>query len=215
MEKKLSFECVTDFSSSDAVDSFNLYSLTDEQFESYPVSLIIKLLETDPNYQLYVAKENNKFVGFSLIYFFNELKICYLDFLSVVPVKQRQGIGTYMIESLKKISFTDMPTIGLVYLVLTTDNVTGEELTIRQNRLMFHSKLGAKKFENMIFFLPPDGALEAHIVFIPIQEITLFSERATRNLIDEIYRIYFCDNLSIINKTISGLKSTVNLLSID
>ena len=205
MKKKLSFYCVTNFDSSDAVDSFNLYSLTDEQFESYPVSLILKLLETDPNYRLYVAKENNKFVGFSLIYFFYNLKICYVDFLSVVPLKQRQGIGTYIIESLKKIAFTDMSAIGLAYLVLTTDNITGDELTIRKKRLIFHSKVGARKFENIVFFLPPDGALEAYIIFIPIQEITLFSESTTRNLIYAIYRIYFCDNLSIINKTISSL----------
>ncbi len=210
----LSLNRINDLKSEDARKAFELYSLTAEQFEPYPETMVVNLLKTDPNYVLYVAKKDQLFVGIVLLYFFNELKICFLDFMAVIPQKQGKGIGSAMFQSIIKDVNTTTDFVGIMFLVLQENQNLNSDQEIRKKRIRFYSKMGAKKLENIFIPLPPDGKKKAYLMFYSFTKINSFSNYMVVKYINSIYRIYQYENTDLLNIIKRNLPSQIRLLSI-
>jgi GNAT superfamily N-acetyltransferase len=207
------FYKIKDLESNDAKKAFNLYLSTAQKFEPYPVEMIVNILKTDPHYMLYIAKKDEQFVGFALLYFFDELKICFLDFMAVISQMQGKGIGTFMIQCIIKKVLRDAPDfVGIIFLVLQENAENGYEKEIRKKRIRFYFKEGAKKFENFVFLLPPDGKKKAYLMILPIRSVTSFSKRRVIEYINAIYHIYQNENSELINKITQNLPPKIRLV---
>lgn len=56
-------------------------------------ALLRQMLETDPNYHLFIARHKDSLVGFSLLYTFTELGVGLLDFMAIGRGLRGQNMG--------------------------------------------------------------------------------------------------------------------------
>ena len=59
-----------------------------------PIKMITRMLEFDSNYHLFVVKQHDFLVGFSLLYAFNELNIAFLDFMAIDKRYRGRSVGS-------------------------------------------------------------------------------------------------------------------------
>jgi GNAT superfamily N-acetyltransferase len=86
--------------------ALQIYSASFPPVETKPVEKVKRMLRTDPDYHLYVARSNGTIVGISLLYVFRRLQIGLLDYIAIVPSHRKKGIGTklfnYSLEEFRK-----------------------------------------------------------------------------------------------------------------
>ena len=67
--------------------------------ERPPVDFFFENIKKDNN-ELIAFYENNTFIGFTALAFYQD--ICYIFFLAVSPTKRHQGYGSQILETIKK-----------------------------------------------------------------------------------------------------------------
>jgi N-acetylglutamate synthase-like GNAT family acetyltransferase len=64
------------------------------------INHITRMLRSDNRYRLIIALQDRRIIGVSLLYVFEYLKMALLDYITVIPKFQRQGIGRKLFELL-------------------------------------------------------------------------------------------------------------------
>ncbi len=150
-----------------------LYANAFPAIERRPIKKLNEMIKNDENNHLYVIKEDNLIVGFALVYEFPNEKIILLDYMVIDESFQRRGIGSkllqYCIDSVQSKDFLGM------LLEIQLENVDGlDDQKIRKDRIRFYKKFGAKTFENVEYYIPPqsgDVAERMHLMIIPFNEL--------------------------------------------
>ncbi|MGQ0771246.1 MAG: GNAT family N-acetyltransferase [Nitrososphaerota archaeon] len=194
-----------------------IFSATTKNIDSYPTAIVRKFLLTTSNYNLYVAKIDNKIIGISLFYIFKKLKIGFLDFMAVSPTEQNEGIGTKMFQlTVNVISKEIINPIGVVFLVIKESNSNSRETKIRKKRIQFYMRLGALVFENVTFYLvpikPSDKPNEAYVMVFPLTKVDYFERKVARKFIDAIYKkVYLYGKRDLVSLTVKGMPAKIRL----
>ncbi len=94
--------------------------------------------------------------GFAILLYMADLKICYLDFLAVMPDIPTSGVGGSIYEKLRE-EAASLKTIGMFFECLTDELAHCNDTTlVRQNakRLAFYERYGAYPIINTSYELP-------------------------------------------------------------
>jgi acetoin utilization deacetylase AcuC-like enzyme len=94
--------------------------------------------------------------GFAILLYMADLKICYLDFLAVMPDSPTSGVGGSIYEKLRE-EAASLKTIGMFFECLTDEPANcNDDALVRQNakRLAFYERYGAYPIINTSYELP-------------------------------------------------------------
>lgn len=120
-----------------------------------PTRMITRMLAVDPNYHLFVARQSDTLVGFTLVYSFNGLNIQFLDFMVIDKAYRNRGVGDkllkHVVNILKQIV---MNSIGLIFEVEREGIMDSNKNGFRHRRVLFYRRHGAKAFDNVHYMLP-------------------------------------------------------------
>ena len=162
-----------------------LYANAFPAVERRPIEKLNEMIKSDENNHLYVIKEGNLAIGFALVYEFVNEKIVLLDYMVIKDSFQKRGIGSkllqYCIDSIQSRDF-----LGLL-LEIQLENVDdSDEQQIRKDRISFYQKFGAKTFENVEYYIPPqvgDVAERMHLMMIPFNDIDGVPKKVIANIV--------------------------------
>ena len=138
----------------------NIYNDLNEQFppEELKGYEEIKKLIKNNRYELYLAKENDEIIGYTIIARLES--IIWLDYIAVLKKFQGLGYGSKILKQLKEINDKNNGCL----LEVEKPNHT-EQNTIR--RINFYKKLGAKKLEINYLYPTKTGGLPMDLYYIP------------------------------------------------
>jgi len=138
-----------------------------------------------------------------------------LDYMVITDSFQRKGLGSkllqYCIDSAQSRGF-----LGLL-LEIQLENVDdSDEQKIRKDRIRFYKKFGAKTFENVEYYIPPqsgDTAERMHLMIIPVNELDSFPKKTVENLVRKMHlEIYHSKRMDLIEKTVQSLTENIKLI---
>ena len=179
--------------------------------------MITRMLEVDPNYHLFVARQNETLVGFTLVYAFNDLGVPFLDFMAIDKAYRNQGVGgksfTCMINTSKQIMTNS---IGLIFEVERERTMEHNKDGTRDRRVLFYRRHGAKTFDNVHYMLPDlhgGKPQDMYLMIIPNWELAYLEKGFVFRIIKSIYlTIYhYYDELNLLDLTIDGLPPTIRV----
>ncbi len=192
-----------------------LYMNSFPAVERRPIEKLNEMVKNDEKYHLYIVKENNSIIGFALVCELPDEKVSLLDYMVINDSFQRKGIGSkllqYCIDSMQSKNF-----LGLLLEIQLEDVNDLDEQKIRKDRIHFYKKFGAKTFENVEYYIPPQSgniAEKLHLMIIPFNEIGDFSKKSVEDIVRKMHlEIYDSKRMDLIEKTVQSLSDTIRLI---
>ena len=197
------------------LEAMHLYIASFPPVERKPEDAIISLLKGG-HYQLYVAVDNGSLVGLSALYLFEDLRMASLDYLAVAPFKQGLGLGTLLFNHALRQAARQIPHfLGLVMEVQREDlALEPKEQRIREARLRFYRRLGAKVITRS-YFLPPQSGTkpeEMYLLILPAVHPILLDKDQMLNIIWALhFRVYGYVRKDLLELTAKGLPGRLEL----
>ena len=173
--------------------------------EIRPLEKTISMIQKDDNYRIIVAIQNEKVIGFSLLYLFTSLKFGILDYMAIINKFQGKGIGGEFFKFTFKIFSSRIPDgIGLLLEIQKDKMQDKNENEIRKRRIKFYKNLGCKFINGINYLLPSQiggSPEEMYLMIKPIKNINSLSRNDVSKFVNTIYsKIYFCKSDDLIDK---------------
>jgi hypothetical protein len=156
-----------------------------------PTRMITRMLAIEPNYHLFVARQIDTLVGFTLVYSFNDLNIQFLEFMAIDKPYRNRGVGgklfTHMANISKQIV---MNSIGLISEVERERTMENNKNGFRRRRVLFYRGHGAKAFDNVHYMLPNlhgSKPADMYLMIIPNWELVYAEKGFVFQIIKRIY----------------------------
>ncbi len=107
--------------------------------------------------------------GFAILLFMSDLKFCYLDLMSVTPVRATSGVGGAIYEKIRE-EAASLDTIGLFYECLPDDPALCRDkslIKMNMKRLAFYERYGAYPIINTLYERPvkEDGDCPPYLIY--------------------------------------------------
>jgi len=210
----MTIEIVEEYEIADS-NLIKLYMNSFPAVERRPIEKLNEMVKNDEKYHLYIVKENNSIIGFALVCELPDEKVSLLDYMVINDSFQRKGIGSkllqYCIDSMQSKNF-----LGLLLEIQLEDVNDLDEQKIRKDRIHFYKKFGAKTFENVEYYIPPQSgniAEKLHLMIIPFNEIGDFSKKSVEDIVRKMHlEIYDSKRMDLIEKTVQSLTDTIKLI---
>ncbi len=210
----MTVEIVEEYEIAD-LNLIKLYMNSFPAVERRPIEKLNEMVKNDEKYHLYIVKENNSIIGFALVCELPDEKVSLLDYMVINDSFQRKGIGSkllqYCIDSMQSKNF-----LGLLLEIQLEDVNDLDEQKIRKDRIHFYKKFGAKTFENVEYYIPPQSgniAEKLHLMIIPFNEIGDFSKKSVEDIVRKMHlEIYDSKRMDLIEKTVQSLSDTIRLI---
>ncbi len=210
----MTIEIVEEYEIAD-LNLIKLYMNSFPAVERRPIEKLNEMVKNDEKYHLYIVKENNSIIGFALVCELPDEKVSLLDYMVINDSFQRKGIGSkllqYCIDSMQSKNF-----LGLLLEIQLEDVNDLDEQKIRKDRIHFYKKFGAKTFENVEYYIPPQSgniAEKLHLMIIPFNEIGDFSKKSVEDIVRKMHlEIYDSKRMDLIEKTVQSLSDTIRLI---
>ena len=210
----MTIEIVEEYEIADS-NLIKLYMNSFPAVERRPIEKLNEMVKNDEKYHLYIVKENNSIIGFALVCELPDEKVSLLDYMVINDSFQRKGIGSkllqYCIDSMQSKNF-----LGLLLEIQLEDVNDLDEQKIRKDRIHFYKKFGAKTFENVEYYIPPQSgniAEKLHLMIIPFNEIGDFSKKSVEDIVRKMHlEIYDSKRMDLIEKTVQSLSDTIRLI---
>jgi ribosomal protein S18 acetylase RimI-like enzyme len=212
-------EEIQHFDTSEFKESLKLYESSFPPNETRPVGKVVEMLKNDENYHLYISLDHNEVVGISLMYAFRSLSIGLLDYLAVDPDYRGSGIGKKLFKfTLEKFKSNTANGVGILIEVQRENVVDVREKNLRERRIWFYTRIGAKIMDGVNYILPPihDGSSseEMYLMIRPLGELHWLSKESVLRYIQAIYSTIYQyqekDLLSIISQKLPARINMVN-----
>ncbi len=155
---------------------------------------------TPDAYHILVAEEDGQVLGFMAVAFWSQVPeansaLGFGDYLGVCSERRGSGIGGELYRSALATMESDADRAGLAFAGMAFDvedpdlAVTAENRTLRERRIAFYERLGARLLSQVDFWEPALGAA-------PALRYRLFFHRASRDiesrqLVRELYRLIY------------------------
>jgi len=210
----MTVEIVEEYEIADS-NLIKLYMNSFPAVERRPIEKLNEMVKNDEKYHLYIVKADNSIIGFALVCELPDEKVSLLDYMVINDSFQRKGIGSkllqYCIESMQSKNF-----LGLLLEIQLEDVNDLDEQKIRKDRIHFYKKFGAKTFENVEYYIPPQSgniAEKLHLMIIPFNEIGDFSKKSVEDIVRKMHlEIYDSKRMDLIEKTVQSLTDTIKLI---
>ena len=183
------------FMGSEFDETLDIYRTSYSPVETKPTEMVTNLLITDSNYHLFVVKGEESVVAMALLYRFDDLKTCLLDYMAVAKGQQRKGIGRslllYLLEFFRQ--RIDVP-VGMLLEIQKEDVEDIAERKDRSDRIRFYNSLGAKNMSGVRYLVPPQAGSEpeeTYLMIIPTRRINSIPRESVLRNVQSIYsRVY-------------------------
>ncbi len=156
-------------------DAMQICRIAEESFppeERDPCQVLIRSIQKGRSI-LYTASEKNKIIGFTTLTPLRETGMYLMEYLAVDRNSRDMGIGGKILQFIKK-DLSGTKNAGLILEVERPDEVTGDEKAIRQRRIGFYLRNGAKMVRDGDVYRMPNlcgkGSLPMHLMWLPIEE---------------------------------------------
>jgi GNAT superfamily N-acetyltransferase len=210
----MTVEIVEEYEIADS-NLIKLYMNSFPAVERRPIEKLNEMVKNDEKYHLYLVKEDNLTIGFALVCELPDEKVSLLDYMVINDSFQRKGIGSkllqYCIEVMKSKNF-----LGLLLEIQLEDVKNSDERKIRKDRIRFYKKFGAKTFENVEYYIPPQSgniAEKLHLMIIPFNKLDSFPKKSVENFVKKMHlEIYHSKRMDLIEKTVQSLSDTIKLI---
>jgi GNAT superfamily N-acetyltransferase len=176
--------------------------------ERDPCQVLIRSIQKGRSI-LYTASEKNIIIGFTTLTPLRETGIYLMEYLAVDKSSRNRGIGGKILQFIKK--DLNAPTdTGLILEVERPDEVTGAEREIRQRRIGFYLRNGARMvLDGGVYRMPNlcgDGSLLMHLMWMPMEEgRRLPADLTLHQLISLIFTETYPENEVLLNTIISEI----------
>lgn len=167
---------ISDISNFDSIYSDMKTQFPESELNEYFV--YHNLLLSD-KYKLYLAKEDDEFIGYVLLCNLVEEKFLWVDYISVLKQFQSRGYGHKIFKCL----LDKYNTYNGIYLEVEKPDETDIK-TIR--RINFYRTLGAEKLNIEYYYPNKSGCIPMDLYFLPISE-----KKIPFNVTNNIVRIVF------------------------
>ena len=199
-------------------DDFNLKELYRNSFsavERRPIKKLNEMIKNDENFHLYLVKEDIVVIGFALVYELQNEKIALLDYMVINNLFHRRGIGSKLLQyCIDAVQSKDFP--GILLEIQIEDVDDPNEQKIRKDRIRFYKKFGAKTFENVEYFIPPQSgnvAEKMHLMIIPFNGLDMVPKKSVEEFVRKMHlEIYYSKRFDLIEKTVQSLSDTIRLI---
>jgi ribosomal protein S18 acetylase RimI-like enzyme len=130
---------------------YDIYLKTIPKSERKSYSKIKEML-TNQSYRIFYVQIENKVVGFSILFVFNN---CFglLEYMAIDPSTQGLGIGSRLFNFTTEQLLKENPKL-IILLEVESDKYLSDDLEIRQKRLSFYRRLGCLQIDNLTYILP-------------------------------------------------------------
>jgi GNAT superfamily N-acetyltransferase len=140
--------------------------------ERDPCQVLIKSIQEGKSI-LYTASEKNKIIGFTTLTPLRETGMYLMEYLAVDKSSRNLGIGGKILQFIKK-DFGGTKDAGLILEVERPGEVAGAESEIRQRRIFFYMRNGARMVRDGGAYRMPnlcgEGSLPMHLMWMPMEE---------------------------------------------
>jgi ribosomal protein S18 acetylase RimI-like enzyme len=211
---------IEDFDSFEFKQSLDIYKSSFPQNETRPIEKVVQMLKNDENYHLFTYLNDKAVVGISLMYIFRSLNIGFLDYIAIKPNYQRRGIGKELFEfTFEKFRSDVSNGIGLLIEVQKENVHDLEERNLREKRIRFYMRLGAKIMDRVNYILPPIqpgfGSEEMYLMIRPLGEIHYLPKESVLQYIEAIYStIYQYEDKDLLNLISQKLPARIMLRNV-
>lgn len=136
--------------------------------------------------------------GFAIMMYMSDLKICYLDLLSVNPGRPTSGVGGSIYERLRE-EASSLDSIGIFFEALPDDPSLCHDLTVisqNEKRLAFYERYGAYPIINTSYEIPvkPEDDCPPYLVYDDLGSGRLLSsselKKIYRGILERKYHDY-------------------------
>ena len=155
-------------------------------------------------------------IGFALVCELPDEKVSLLDYMVIDDSFKRRGIGSKLLQHCIESMKSKKLFLGLI-LEIQLEGVNDlDEQQIRRDRIRFYKKFGAKTFENVEYFIPPQSgniAEKLHLMIIPFKRLDNFPKKSIEGFVRKMHmEIYQSKRMDLIEKTVQSLSDTVRLV---
>jgi len=203
----------------DGIVDSNLKELYMNSFpavERRPIEKLNEMVKNDEKYHLYLVKEDNLVIGFALVCELPDEKVSLLDYMVINHSFQRRGIGSKLLQYCIEVMKSKNSFLGLLLEIQLEDVNDSDEKKIRKDRIRFYKKFGAKTFENVEYYIPPQSgniAEKLHLMIIPFNKLDSFPKKSVENFVKKMHlEIYHSKRMDLIEKTVQSLSDTIKLI---
>jgi GNAT superfamily N-acetyltransferase len=196
-------------------ETMQLYRASFPPVERKAVSTLVAMLRRG-DYHLYVALDDGTVVGLATLCLFEDLKAASLDYLAISPSRQGAGLGTLLFRhALGEVERRIPGAIGML-LEVQRDDLAADpgERKLREARLRFYRRLGAKLITES-YFLPPqsgDAPEEMYLMILPIAPHLALDKGTVLELVWALHsRVNCYGKRDLLERTARGLPERLEI----
>jgi hypothetical protein len=192
-------------------EAMQICRIAEESFppeERDPCQILIRSIQKGRSI-LYTASAKNKIIGFTTLTPLKETGIYLMEYLAVDKSSRNLGIGAKILQFIKK-DLDACKDSGMILEVEPPDEVTGAEKKLRQRRIGFYVRNGARMVVDGGAYRMPnlagEGSLPMHLMWLPIQAGRGLPEALTLvELFTQIFTQTYPENEVLLNTIISKI----------
>jgi hypothetical protein len=192
-------------------EAMQICRIAEESFppeERDPCQVLIRSIQKGRSI-LYTASEKNKIIGFTTLTPLGKTGIYLMEYLAVDKGSRNLGIGAKILQFIKK-DLDETKDAGMILEVEPPDEATGAEKEIRQRRIGFYLRNGARMvLDGGAYRMPNlagEGSLSMHLMWLPIKEGKGLPEALTLvQLFTLIFTETYPENGVLLNTIISEI----------
>jgi ribosomal protein S18 acetylase RimI-like enzyme len=198
------------------VEGIYLTSFPESQIR--PTKMITHMLQFDPNYHLFLARQYDSIVGFSLLYAFKDLNAAFLDSMAIDRAYRDRGLGSnllrYTVNASKQLVANS---IGMIFEIEREKTTEHDMNGFRYRRIRFYRRLGAKAFDNVHYMSPNlhrGDPEDMYLMIIQNLDLVYLEKSFVIRIIKGIYRTlyHYLDDSNLLELTIKELPPTIRLI---
>ena len=185
-------------------EAMRLYETSFPPVERKAEGTIVAMLQRG-DYHLYVALEEGSVVGLATLCLFEDLKAACLDYLAIAPSRQGVGLGTLLFSHALGEAVRHIPDALGMLLEIQREDLAADpgERKLREARLRFYRRLGARLITRS-YFMPPQSGTEpeeVYLMILPTAHCT-FDRGTMRELVWALHsRVYGYGRKDLLERT--------------
>ena len=169
----------------------------------------IEMLMSKKKYKLLIAKHKvfEDIIGYAFIYEMEDLKILWLDYMSIEKRFQNAGYGTLLFNKIAEAD--NKKSLGVFFEVEIPVENDPEKRKDQQRRITFYERLGARPIHIDYEFPTDNGGFPMLLYFKPFANVQMITKEKIRDSIISAYDFIHTDVYrrdSVLKKCLGGIK---------
>ena len=191
----LSYQLLNSATDPSFEEFFRIYAESIHPREQKPKALIARMV-TLPDYRLFVQKEDDRAMGFSIVFAPAKENFCLLEYMAVDSSRRNSGLGAKLfLHSAHAMAASAGAPLPML-LEVDSDREASADRLLRTRRLNFYRRLGCLRIDELSYILPLAGEGAPPEMFLLLHaspEVLAIQKSELRHWLEVIYEtVYGC-----------------------